>query len=721
MTASPAPVTFLPRIPRAWWLLLLGGWIVLMVVVGELAAQAELRNLVLEADANLETQSLSLRGVTQRFKHIPFTSSQKDDISVVLQSGNNSDLRLKVNQYLNAVNRRIDSQALYLMNDAGLCLAASNWKEPGSFVGDNYSFRSYFQQALAGGIGFEYAVGTTSCTPGLYYASPVRVGETVRGVMAIKVTLSEIEKSWVQAANPLFLLDRHGVVILSTLPNFLYTTTHELSPTELHETAEFLPYGKENCVRDSMMKSAPWQSSIQSRTGFQIISTMINRHAAKFLVRQMSLPDFDWTLLATANLSAVENARWIAIAIVFLSSLTLMFGTLYWRQTQRRVVDLRDARSRLEVAVEDRTRELAGLYAFRKAMEDALLVGMRARDMDGRVTYVNPALCDITGYSANEMIDELPPYVYWHPDDMEQHWRDNYAAMSVPSSITGFETRFRHKLGQDVFVMIYNAPLIDADGRQSGWMSSVVDITLQKQMEAHQSRQDEHLRQVQRRAVMEEMASTLAHEINQPLIAIGASNEAAKLFAEQGNMPMLQSSLDRIAQQKQRAANIIKTIRDHTRIKTKGNEVCDINLIVDTVMTFLRAEVKQRKARLVIHKTPNSTEVLGDRVLLEQVLVNLVMNGLQAMQSNCIDDSVIDIETKVLNGVVFVNVGDRGGGISAEVAKQLFKSFFTTKADGLGMGLNICRTIIENHGGQLVYENRIDNGVVFSFTLPRHI
>ena len=227
------------------------------------------------------------------------------------------------------------------------------------------------------------------------------------------------------------------------------------------------------------------------------------------------------------------------------------------------------------------------------------------------------------------------------------------------------------------------------------------------------------MRQVQRRAVMEEMASSLAHEINQPLIAIGASNEAAKLFAEQGNIPMLHSSLERIALQKQRAANIIKTIRDHTRIKTQGNETCNMNAIVDSVATFLRAEVRQRNARLVIHQTPNATEVQGDRVLLEQVLVNLVMNGLQAMQDNKVKNRVVDVETGVLNGVVFVNVGDMGAGISAEVGKQLFKSFFTTKVDGLGMGLNICRTIVENHGGQLVFENRIDQGVVFSFTIPR--
>jgi C4-dicarboxylate-specific signal transduction histidine kinase len=184
---------------------------------------------------------------------------------------------------------------------------------------------------------------------------------------------------------------------------------------------------------------------------------------------------------------------------------------------------------------------------------------------------------------------------------------------------------------------------------------------------------------------------------------------------------MLQSSLERIAQQKQRAAKLIKTIRDHTRIKTKGNEVCDMNAIVDSVAKFLRAEVKQRKARLVIHKTPNATDVLGDRVLLEQVLVNLVMNGLQAMQSCAVEHRVVEIETRVVDGVVSVNVGDRGPGISEEVAKQLFTSFFTTRTDGLGMGLNICRNIVENHGGHLAYKNRIDQGVVFSFTVPRNL
>jgi PAS domain S-box-containing protein len=721
MTAGLSPLTFLPRIRKVWWPLLLGVWLVLLVVCGEWAAQAELRNLVVEADANLEMQSLSLRGVTQRFKHLPFTSGQKDDISALLQAPTSPGLTHKANQYLHAINRRVDAQALYLMNAAGRCLAASNAGEAGSFVGDDYAFRSYFQQARAGGIGFEYAVGTTSCTPGLYYASPVRVGDDVLGVMAIKVTLSEIEKSWVQATNPLFLLDRHGVVILSTLPNFLYTTTHALNDNQLREMEASRPYGKGKCARDSLLKPAPWQSRSQAKTGYQIVTTSLQGHASTFLVRQLVLPEFDWTLMATANLASVENARWIAIALVFLFSLALLFGTLYWRQREKRVIDLRRARAELEIRVADRTRELAERDAFRKAMEDALLVGMRARDLDGRVTYVNPALCDITGYRAEEMLGGMPPYIYWHPEDIEQHWSDNKNAMRGPASITGFETRFRHKQGHDVFVMITNAPLINTEGQQSGWMSSVVDITTQKQMEAHQRLQDEHLRQVQRRSVMEEMASSLAHEINQPLIAIGASNEAAKLFAAQGNLPMLHSSLERIALQKQRAANIIKTIRDHTRVQTKGSELCNINDIVGSVALFLRAEVKQRSARLVVRQTPYATEVQGDRVLLEQVLVNLVMNSLQAMQNNPVRERVVDVETGVRDGFVFVKVDDMGSGISAEVGQQLFKSFFTTKPDGLGMGLNICRTIVENHGGQLTYENRHTRGVAFSFTLPRQL
>jgi PAS domain S-box-containing protein len=423
------------------------------------------------------------------------------------------------------------------------------------------------------------------------------------------------------------------------------------------------------------------------------------------------LPEFGWTLTVTADYASVVQARNRGWMVSGLACGMLVLGSLYWRLRKRQF-------SRLEVLVNERTRDLNEAHAFRKAMEDSLLVGMRARDLDGKIIYVNPALCEITGYAAEELMGRLPPYPYWHPQDMEKHWQDNYAAMSGKAALTGFESRIRHKDGHDVFTMIYTAPLIDIAGNHTGWMSSVVDITEQKQLELRQRQQDEQLQHVQRREIMSEMASTLAHEISQPLTAIGANTSAAKLFAEQGDIQQLQLTLDKISLQKSRATEIVKAIKDHTRKKTLGAEICDINRIVQSVISFLGPEVQRRKANIIHHPDANLPVVRGDRVLLEQVLSNLILNSLQAMQEQPNSARVVDIMTTLLADVVLVKVCDRGTGIPAEIGDQLFKNFVTTKEKGLGIGLSICRTIIEQHGGRLVFENRPTGGTIFQFELP---
>ena len=145
--------------------------------------------------------------------------------------------------------------------------------------------------------------------------------------------------------------------------------------------------------------------------------------------------------------------------------------------------------------VHERTRELQDARAFRQAMEDSLLVGMRARDLEGRIIYVNPALCEMLGYTAEELVGRMPPYPYWHPDDLEKHWRDNEAVLTGTAALNGFESRMRHRDGHDVHTMVYTAPLIDASGRHSGWMSSVVDISAQKHAEERQRSQQAQLQQ----------------------------------------------------------------------------------------------------------------------------------------------------------------------------------------------------------------------------------
>jgi C4-dicarboxylate-specific signal transduction histidine kinase len=266
--------------------------------------------------------------------------------------------------------------------------------------------------------------------------------------------------------------------------------------------------------------------------------------------------------------------------------------------------------------------------------------------------------------------------------------------------------------------MVYTAPLIDSDGKHSGWMSSVVDITSQRQNEARQREQDERLQHVQRRAIMDEMASTLAHEINQPLLAIGTRASAALMLFERGDVSHLKDNLEAIEQQKQRAADIVQRIQDHVRRRTRGAEVCDLNALVRSVLTFMSPEVRSRKTRIVTRLQDPLPPIEGDRVLIEQVLVNLVLNSLQAMQAQDVSTRMLELVTLSSDDVVLVRLSDSGPGIPDTIADQIFRSFVTTREDGLGIGLSICRTIIESHGGRLTFTNRPQRGTTFTIQLP---
>jgi len=395
----------------------------------------------------------------------------------------------------------------------------------------------------------------------------------------------------------------------------------------------------------------------------------------------------------------------------------LLLGGLYWQLRERRFAEQRDARRDLEQRVRERTRALDEAHAFRKAMEDSLLVGMRARNLEGRIIYVNPAFCEMVGYGADELLGRLPPYPYWHPDDVAQHWRHNDTMLSGQADLSGFESRLRHRDGHDVITMVYTARLIDAGGQHSGWMSSVVDITAQKRAELRQRENDEQLQHAQRLASLGEMASTLAHELNQPLMALSNFASAAKAFAEQGNQALLADSLDETVAQAQRSAEIVRRIRGFVRQRTAGAEDCAVSALVANALALLQGEMRLRQVRAEVRIPPALPTVRGDRVLLEQVLLNLLSNSLQAMQATPPEQRTVEVEAEVVEGRVHIRVADRGPGIDAALAEQVFAPFFTTKTGGLGLGLNICRTIVEAHRGRLSFADRAGGGTVFTLEL----
>jgi two-component system sensor histidine kinase DctS len=265
--------------------------------------------------------------------------------------------------------------------------------------------------------------------------------------------------------------------------------------------------------------------------------------------------------------------------------------------------------------------------------------------------------------------------------------------------------------------MLYTAPLIDGEGKHSGWMISVVDMSTQKRAEEQQRLHEEQLRHASRLASLGEMASTLAHELNQPLMALSSFASAAQAFARQGEQQLLASSLDDITAQAQRAADIVRRVRGFVRQHTDGVEPVSLNHCVGSVLALLKPEIRLRKARVVTRLAAELPDVPGDHVLLEQVLLNLVLNALQAMQDTPVPQRIVEIDTARVDGLVTLSVADHGPGIDAKAAAQLFTSFFTTKPDGLGLGLNICRTIVEGHRGRLVFDNRPGGGAVFTVRL----
>ncbi|MBD8533133.1 MULTISPECIES: sensor histidine kinase [unclassified Massilia] len=362
--------------------------------------------------------------------------------------------------------------------------------------------------------------------------------------------------------------------------------------------------------------------------------------------------------------------------------------------------------------------------AFRTAMENSLMTGLRARDLEGRVTYVNKAFCEIVGLPPEELVGRKPPMPYWAPEvrgDYEQRFAGVLAGTVTPQ----FETVFQRSDGVRVPVLVFEAPLVDSRGKQTGWMSSILDITDRKKAEELNRQQQEKLETSARLATMGEISSMLAHELNQPLAAISSYTAGALNVLERADKgvpiepTLLRRALEQARQQAQRAGQIIKSVHEFVKKSEPQRETVDIHSVVDGVRALIELQTRQSYVALQINLPAQLPPVLADRVMLEQVLLNLTRNGIEAMAGVAPERRILQITAAADAAQVSVSVIDHGHGIAPDVAERLFSPFFSTKAEGMGMGLSICRTAIEFHGGTLNHAPNPDGGTVFTFSLPR--
>ena len=432
----------------------------------------------------------------------------------------------------------------------------------------------------------------------------------------------------------------------------------------------------------------------------------------------------------------------------------------------------RDMRRRLKVE-----HDLGEALAFRKAMEDSVLTGLRARDLSGRITYVNPAFCQMVGMPAKDLLNHSFPSPYWPPElasMYQQRQTIRLAGSNLPRE--GHESVFIRPDGTRFPVLIMEAPLINAVGKHTGWMSAILDVSEQRRVEELSRASQDRLQATARLAMIGEMASLLSHELNQPLAAISsyaagslnllrdASNSSLGRMAEvsgpggqqfldgppleklapSGGSAVreatsvganissdLQGAMNRIAEQAERAGKVIKSVHDFVRRRDQTRETVEPRALLDAVMPLVSLQARKLSVTVVIEVDPTCASVLCDRTMVEQVLLNLSRNGMQAMHdhANARDGQVAGNTARILtlrirpaasnarSSWVEFSVTDLGEGITPEVAQQLFTPFFTTKAEGMGLGLSLCRTVIEQHGGFLGFEAVAPRGTIFSFTL----
>ncbi len=362
--------------------------------------------------------------------------------------------------------------------------------------------------------------------------------------------------------------------------------------------------------------------------------------------------------------------------------------------------------------------------AWRQAMEDSALVGLRARDAEGRILYVNRTFCHMVGLSADQLVGLRPPMPYWPPDALDEVMLRNKRNLEGRAPRDGYEALWCHKDGRRLNVMVFESPLIDANGTQTGWMGSIIDITARKLLEERERHQTEAMAHQARLTTLGEVASALAHQLNQPLTVIMGYNAGLqRMLTDAGydNQAVLHA-LSQQGEQAAEAGRIVRRIREFLTRRAPQREACDLVAVARRAAELLKRDLQAAQVSVEWALAPNLPQVFADPILMEQVLINLIRNAVDAMLGATPHDGsggrIRMVAQRSGERFVRMDVEDSGPGLSGRTVDALSAPFYSTKSDGMGMGLAICRSVIEVHHGGMDAGTGSLGGARFSFTLP---
>jgi two-component system C4-dicarboxylate transport sensor histidine kinase DctB len=557
-----------------------------------------LETMRVETDHRLDMVAAATDSMASHHAHVPGLLELNPDVPALL--GRPADPRLvdRVNHHLEQLNARVASIAIYLMDTRGRVLASSNWRGSDSFVGDDYSFRPYFQTAMRGRPGRYYAVGTTRSEPGYYVSHPLHDHGAIVGVAVIKIGLAQLEESQSSLGTPVLIADENGVVILSSVPDWKFRALAPLSPDQLAEIARTRRYNQLSIGEFPLPLAAALKSDapltvdipkgLRSRSGE-------NYRPGRYMMQARSLPGTEWRLLVFSDLRAVHDQAASHSALAVMAAGFIGVLLLASRQRQRYI---------------------------RQKLESQVLLEKANADLERKV---------------EERTAELV--------------------------------------------------------------------------------------QAAKLAVLGRMAAGITHELAQPLGALRTLAGNAIEFMRRGDHATVEGNLKIIGELVDQMGSIIVPLKTFARKSPAFPQACDVCHVVASALFLLDQRLRTAGITVDNRCAPGSAIAWCDQNRLQQVLVNLIGNAIDAM-GEIADQAAprrLAIEAEPApDGRIAVRVADTGPGLGAEALAHLFEPFFTTKpaGEGLGIGLAISQDIVRDFGGELSARNRDGGGAVFIIDLP---
>lgn len=608
------------RIPRR--LPLVVGFVLLCPAllwwVGHWAWISGLEQLRAQTTSTLGVYTAGLRRELEKYEALPRVVAMDSRVEQLLRAdpANASELTDSLNRHLERVSESAGASDVYLMDATGLTLAASNWDSDSPFIGSNFAFRPYFKDAAAGRPGHYFALGTASNKRGYYYSAPVPGADGIAGVVAVKVSLGDLEASWSRSSEHLLVTDPDGVIFIASDPRWRFRSLERLDYSVLERirdsrrypevAIEPLPvtarWGAAGGTRLLRLKSA---ASEAPRNGFVDV-----------MIQSRPMADVGWTVHLLSEIAPLRHRVVVAVLTAGLAAVVLLLISLF--ALQRR----------------DHARERVAMQ--RRAHEQ----------LEGLVTERTRALVQSNEQLAHEIAERK-------------------------------ETEHALRSTQDELV-------------QAGKL-----------------------------AALGQMAAEIAHELNQPLAAIRGYADNARTLLERARTAEAVSNLSLIGELTTRMATITGQLKTFARKSSGEPAEVAVATVLDEALGLLGPRLHRAGITLTRQSPPPEVRVLGDAVRLEQVVVNLVHNAMDAMHDAPVKH--LDVAVEATNEDVRIRVQDSGNGIDERALPKLFEPYFTTKeiGSGLGLGLSISYGIVKDHGGSVAAANRAGGGAEFLVTLPR--